>query len=82
MKWGLLFDIPRLSNEIEELEQKAAEPGFWDDIEKSQKVLQRTKGLKSKVERFQRLISDWDDLKTLNDLGIEEQDESVILEIG
>lgn len=82
MKWGLLFDIPRLSNEIEELEQKAAEPGFWDDMDKSQKVLQRTKALKTKVERFQKLMSDWEDLRTLNELGMEEQDESVIPEIG
>jgi peptide chain release factor 2 len=29
-------------SEIQQLELKATEPGFWDDVEKSQKVLQRT----------------------------------------
>ena len=29
-------------SEIEQLEYKAAEPGFWDDTENSQKILQRT----------------------------------------
>lgn len=81
MKWGLHFDIPRLNEEIEELEQKSAEPGFWDDIEKSQKILQRTKSLKTKVERYQKLVSQWEDLKTLNDLGMEEEDESVAAEV-
>lgn len=82
VKWGLHFDIARLNDEITELEQKAAEPGFWDDIENSQKVLQRTKALKNKVEGFQKLEADWDDLKTLIELGLEEKDESVIPEVA
>jgi len=80
-KWGLHFDIAGMKGEIEELEHKAAEPGFWDDLENSQKVLQRTKGLKTKIERYERLVSDLDDLKTLNELGIEEDDADVIPEI-
>jgi peptide chain release factor 2 len=81
-KWGLHFDIARLKTEIEELENKAAEPGFWDDMENSQKILQRTKGLKTKVERYEKMAADLEDLKTLNELGLEEQDEAVIPEVG
>ncbi len=81
-KWGLHFDVARLKVEIEELENKAAEPGFWDDIENSQKILQRTKGLKAKVERYEKLLSGYEDLKVLNELGIEEQDAAVIPEVG
>jgi peptide chain release factor 2 len=80
-KWGLHFDVASLKLEIEELENKAAEPGFWDDIENSQKVLQRTKVLKAKVETYEKLVSDLEDLKVLNELGIEEQDDSVIPEV-
>jgi peptide chain release factor 2 len=64
------------------LEQKASEPKFWDDIENSQKVLQKLKSLKSKVEEYQNLVNGLDDVRTLNDLGLEEQDESVIIEVG
>jgi peptide chain release factor 2 len=39
-----------LNDEIAELEQKAAEPDFWNDLENSQKVLQRLKTVKAKVE--------------------------------
>ncbi len=82
MKWGLHFDIARLKGEIEELEHKAAEPGFWEDMENSQKILQKTKGLKTRVERYERLKADWEDLRTLNELGLEMQDGSVIPEVG
>lgn len=82
MKWGLHFDVARLNNEIEELEQKCAEPGFWDNIENTQKVLQKVKSLKDKVETYNKLVQEWEDLKTLNELGMEENDESVANEIG
>lgn len=65
-----------------ELEHKAAEPEFWNDIENSQKILQKTKMLKSKIERFESMTSQWEDLLTLSELGLEEQDESVIPEVG
>lgn len=65
-----------------ELEHKAAEPEFWNDMENSQKILQKTKILKSKIERFNDINSQWEDLLTLAELGIEEQDESVIAEVG
>lgn len=81
-KWGLHFDIARLKLEIEELENKAAEPGFWDDLENSQKVLQKTKTLKAKVERYEKLASDLEDLKVLNELGMEENDPDVVPEVG
>jgi peptide chain release factor 2 len=78
----MLFDIARVKTEIAELENKAAEPGFWDDLGNSQKVLQKTKSLKSLVERYERLLSELEDLRTLNELAIEEQEPGVIPEIG
>jgi len=66
---------------LEELEQKSAEPEFWSDIEKSQKVLQRIKNIKSKFEKYEKLEKAWDDLKVLNELGLEENDESVAEEV-
>lgn len=70
-----------MNDEVAELEQKASEPTFWNDLENSQKVLQRTKSLKSKVDKYYNLVGDWEDLKTLTELGLEERDESVISEV-
>ena len=68
-------------SEIENLEQMSAEAGFWDDVENSQKVLQKTKQLKDKVERYENLKTSWEDALVLIDLANEENDESMLPEI-
>lgn len=65
-----------------ELEHKAAEPNFWDDMDKSQKVLQKMKNMKSKIEKYNSIKLEREDLLTLSELGIEEDDESIIKEVG
>lgn len=67
-------------SEIQQLELKATEPGFWDDVEKSQKVLQRTGSLKGKVEAYENLVSKYEDTHALIELANEEEDESLLEE--
>lgn len=56
----------------------SADPDFWNDIEKSQKVLQQTKSLKTKVERYENLVSKYEDIQTLIEMGNEEEDISLL----
>ena len=63
------------------LEENAAESDFWDDLENSQKVLQKTKNLKEGLNRFENLVSSFEDVYTLIQLGLEEEDGSVIVEV-
>ncbi len=70
-----------LVREIEELEAKAAAPGFWDDLENSQKILQKTGKLKNTVESYNNLCTSFDDLEVLIEMGDEEGDLSLIPEI-
>lgn len=74
--------MPGMKNELEELEQRAAEPGFWNDTENSQRVLQRTKSLQNKIDFYNKLIEDCEDVVVLTELGLEEKDESVLEEVG
>lgn len=87
---GLRKDVSELSDvlqikaagkRIEELNEETAREGFWDDLENSQKVLQETKSLERKVERFKKLSDTLEDIITLIELSIEEEDESSIEEI-
>ena len=71
----------RLKREIDELELKAAAPGFWDDTENSQKILQKTGKLKNTVESYDRLCSSYEDLLVLIEMGDEEGDLSLVEEI-
>lgn len=70
-----------LGEQVNELEHKAAEPGFWDDLENSQKVLSKTKQLKTRMEQYDSMVSLYEDAMTLIELAGEEEDESVFDEI-
>ena len=71
----------KLKREIEELEMKASAPDFWDDLENSQKHLQKTGKLKNTVEAYDTLCSSFEDLQVLIEMGNEEEDTSLIEEI-
>ena len=72
--------LGQMRSEIEQLENRAAEPGFWDDMENSQKILQRTANLKAKVEKYEKLEARYEDALALIELGDEAEDESLIEE--
>lgn len=64
-----------------ELEELSADPEFWNDLEKSQKTLKELKALKNKVEHYESLVGAYEDMLTLIEMGIEEEDESVLKEV-
>ena len=69
--------LEKMKKEIATLEEQQAQEGFWDDIQNSQKVLQRTSMLKNKVEAYERLKSDYEDALVMIELADEEEDENV-----
>ena len=70
--------LSQMRSEIQQLENRAAEPGFWDDMDNSQKILQRTANLKAKVEKYEKLDARYEDALALIELGDEAEDESLI----
>ena len=78
---GGSLDVAGAREKIAELEELSADPDFWNDLEKSQKTLQQLKGLKNKVGKFEGLVTTYEDILTLIEMGIEEQDESVYEEV-
>lgn len=67
--------------EIEELEGQSAQDGFWNDVENSQRVQKRLKQTKNKVENYNKLCTSWDDLMTLCEMALEEEDDSMLPEL-
>ena len=63
--------------EIQTLEAESATEGFWNDMQHSQKVLQRTKQLKHKCDKFDALRTRWEDLYTICEMALEENDDSM-----
>ena len=67
--------------EVEMLESESASDGFWDNLEKAQKVQQRVKNLRDKIEGQEKRKTQWEDLITLCELGNEMEDESLVSEV-
>ncbi|MCT2878201.1 peptide chain release factor 2 [Lactobacillus delbrueckii] len=65
---GGLFDFDNISESIEINEAKMAEPGFWDNQEKAQKLISETNLLKEKRDSFLALEKDLTDEETALEL--------------
>jgi peptide chain release factor 2 len=78
---GNALKIEKISEEAEELEQKTLVPNFWDDAANSSKILRELKQIKDTIEEYENLQIALEDAIMLADMGIEENDESVVEEV-
>ncbi len=78
---GDALGLSYLRREIESLEVQASAPGFWDNLEKAQEIQQKTSRLKSKVEKYEKLQSLYEDTLVLIEMADEEGDLSMLDEI-
>ncbi len=70
-----------LLDELERLHAMAEAPGFWDDPARSQKAVMRTKMLEAKRDKFAEMVGTWDDLMTICEMALEENDDSMLSEL-
>lgn len=66
---------------IDELEAKTGAPDFWDEPSVSQKILKEIKVLKDKVEGFNTLLQEYEEIDLLIEMGIQEEDEDIFFEL-
>nr|WP_041391930.1 peptide chain release factor 2 [Pleurocapsa sp. PCC 7327] len=81
--WGkprTIFDLPALKAKIQDLEQLAAQPDFWDSQEKAQTTLQELNDLKSSLEQYQQWQTQLEDTKAIAELLELEADETLAIE--
>ena len=78
---GSALGLTAAERELDMLESESASDGFWDNLEKAQKIQQRIKQLHGKVDGQRRRLQEWDDLRTLCEMGNEEEDESLVPEL-
>lgn len=77
---GGLFDIERVKEKADRLEELSMNNEFWNDIERAQSTLQELKGLKDILEKFDKLNSAYDDIIVMADMANEENDEELLQE--
>ena len=78
---GTALKLDDAKAEIAELEAESAKDGFWNDIDRSQKVQKRLKQLQQKCEKYEKLRSTWDDLMVICEMALEENDDSMLGEL-
>jgi len=83
---GVIFDVRQNRERLAALEQKSAQPGFWQDAEQAQRILQQRKEAEGRVAADEKLSRWTSDLETYFHLAHEETDvaqrQGVLEEIG
>ena len=74
--------IPKAREELSALQKETEQDGFWNDLERSQKVSQQIKRLENKIKKHDRLVSEWEDTLTLCEMAQEEDDASQLDEVA
>ena len=78
---GDVLQVAHAQSELDDLRIQVTYDGFWDDAEKSQKVMQKIRRLENTVDKFRHLNQKLEDTIALIDLCIEEDDDSSSEEI-
>ena len=71
------FDLSKIENELRILEEETVKDGFWNNQKNSGKVLQQIKSLKGKLNKYNNIKSNLDNLIELNDLLLLELDDDM-----
>ena len=78
---GQALRIEALGGRVAELEQKTADPAFWNDQENSSKVLQELKQSKDTIAEYEALCARLEDAIALAEIAIEAEDDSCVEEV-
>ena len=81
LKWGFTLTLKQKKLRITEINKIMAESDFWDDASKAQMIMKELTKLKSIVDEYNRLKTEYEDVATLIQIGYEENDESLLPEI-
>ena len=75
------LDMDGAEREVERLTAETEEDGFWNDLQRSQKVQIRLKQLQNKIARQEKLRTSWEDLTALCEMGQEADDAELLEEL-
>ena len=74
--------IEHMEEELVELKEEQNAEGFWDDLSRSTHVTRRISQLEGKLEHYNGLLSQCDDIEVMMELAEEENDSSMVGEVG
>ena len=75
-----IFDVPALTAKIQDLEQIAAQPEFWNDQSDAQQILQEINDLKAHIQLYDQWQTSLEDTRAVLELLELETDEALLQE--
>jgi len=75
------LNLDKCRSDLERFHAQIESEGFWDDQATSQKVMKQSRQLEAKVERYEKMCETWDDLMTICEMALEENDDSMLDEL-
>ena len=75
------LNLEGLKAELERYQAMQEAPGFWDDPEKSQQIVMKSKMAENKLNRYAAMVSSWEDMMTICEMAAEEDDDSMLDEL-
>jgi len=75
-----VLDVDRLRRDVADLEQQAAAPDLWDDVERAQALTSRLSYLQGDLRRVEELRRRLDDAGLLHEMAEEENDAGTLAE--
>ena len=79
MREYLHIDAPRV--ELAKLEQRAAEPDFWDDSSLAQVTMGQLSGIRDEIGAYEDIVSKLDDAEVANEFAVADGDEGLAEEV-
>ncbi len=74
--------LPKLKTELKELEEMTLSQEFWEDMQSAQEVSRKISGIKSTIDGYENLMKAYEDISTMIEIAIEENDDSLFDEIN
>lgn len=75
------FDLLKIKSRINELEIQMQDSNFWNDAKNSSVVLTESKRLKNKLEQYNKLKENLENIQDLNELLLAEADAEMAIEV-
>ena len=78
---GVRFDLSSLIDEYGILEKEMTKEGFWNDSEKAQIIVKKAKLIEKKIKKIKDIETEFEDIRVLSSIAIEEDDAELFVEI-
>ena len=76
-----VLDLPKLREQVADLEQQAAAPNLWDDVTRAQRVTSKLSSVKADLRKVEDMRRRVDDLPIMHELAADEADEDAFAEL-